>query len=97
MHDKYISLTKLNNVKNSYGKDISDSIKPLISNTNKLNKLEKYTQVIFDIDKDTIDKLIEKIYEEFINQDILKIKDKNNKLYQISANEFNLHNYKSTK
>ena len=78
-------------------KDISNSIFGLISTNKKSNKLEEYTQKLFNLNKEKADELIKNIWEAFKDEKILKEYDDKNQLYSLWADRFDLHRYSDTK
>lgn len=97
MFDNHVRLTKPDKIYNSDNKDISRSVHGLISNSNKSNRIETYTQKIFNIDKNKADELIEKVWEVLISYGVLHEFDSRNKLYCIDADKFYLHRYSDSK
>ena len=96
MFDNHVRLIKSDKIHSLDNKDISKSVHGLISNTNKPNRLESYTQKLFNINKEVADKLIEKVWDIFIQEKILNEFDARNKLYSIDADKFYLHKYTDT-
>lgn len=97
MFDNHVKLIKPDKIYDASNKDISRSVHGLISKSNKSNKLETYTEKLFKVNKETADKLIEKIWDIFVDNNILYEYDTRNKLYSIDADRFNLHKYTDTK
>lgn len=93
MFDNHVKLIKVDNIYNSNNEDISKSVYSLISHTNTSNKLEKYTEKIFNIDKELADKLIQNIWNVLIDQKVLFEFDKRNALYSLYADKFLLCRY----
>lgn len=96
MFDNHVKLVKNGNVFDSKGKDISRSVHGLISNNNKSNKIEAYTQAVFGVSKDKADEIIEAVWRGLTCfKGMLSSDDK--KIYQIDANKFKLHLATDTK
>lgn len=93
MFDNHVRLIKPDKIYNYENREISKSVHGIISNLNKPNRIELYTQKIFNINKEKADKLIEKIWNIFIQEKILYEFDVKNKLYSIEADKFYLHRY----
>ena len=96
MFDNHVRLIKSDKIHDSDNKDISRSVHGLLANSNKSNRIETYTEKMFNIDKGTADKLIEKVWDVFIQTKILNEYDARNKLYSINADKFYLHKYSDT-
>lgn len=98
MFDNHVTFRKPDVVKDLKNKDISNSVKSLTSKTMRMNRLEKYISKIIDNDDKTIvDKIIEKIWYVFINNEIVSESDIKNKLFRINASDFTLHSANDTR
>ena len=97
MFDNHVKLIKSEKIYNADNKDISKSVHGLISKGNNSNRIEKFTQGLFNVDKTKADEIIELIWNVFINgNEILYEYDKKNALYSIYADKFDLHKYTDT-
>ncbi|MDE7328483.1 MAG: DEAD/DEAH box helicase [Clostridia bacterium] len=99
MFDNNVRLKKNGKLSDSKGRDISKSIHGIISNTNRSNRIELYTQKIFGINKEDADKLLEAVWEVLSDSEnkVLTCVDNENQLYRIEANRFQLHKYTQSK
>lgn len=99
MFDNHVRLIKTGAIKDNNEKDITNSVHGLISKGKKSNKLETYTQLVFGVNKENADKIIEEIWNVLVDENnrILEEYDKKNKLYHIRADKFVLHNYTDSK
>lgn len=91
-----VKLKKSGKILDNNGVDISNSVHSLLSNNNRSNRLEEYTQQIFKVDKNKAALIIENIWKTLKDMNVFYEQDAKNQLHSIYADKFCFHNYDET-